>query len=56
MARKLLFSLFFFIFMAILATCSMVKEQSPAFAEDRQAETSAGVDAQQGSSTLFLYQ
>jgi len=29
MARKLVFSLFFFLFMVILATCSMVKEQEP---------------------------
>jgi len=29
MARKLIFSLFFFVFMAILATCSMLKEESP---------------------------
>jgi hypothetical protein len=35
MARKLIFSLFFLVFMIILATCSMVKEegQSPAYGE-----------------------
>ncbi len=56
MARKLIFSLFFLVFMALLATCSMVKEQSPSLAAGRQTESSAGVDAQPGISTSFLYQ
>ncbi len=33
MGRKLIYSLFFLVFMAILATCSMSKEELPPSAE-----------------------
>lgn len=46
MMRKMVFSLFFLVFMIILATCSMVKEEGQSIAHSEPASTSLVVQYQ----------